>query len=138
VHTPVELYFHIPIDLFRMGTPTKPKFDYLRTSPPRSQDENYDVKIHPIANVIDRNSGGLSLFQAPDFSNGRDWWVIPKDTALPAGFSITKDLTKGKFKGHFSIRSLSDIHVDLWRRTLKEWADENAIHIDKYRKIRAV
>ena len=39
MHTPIEFYIKIPKDLFRAGTPTKPKFDYIRTMPPRTDDQ---------------------------------------------------------------------------------------------------
>ncbi len=45
MHTPIKFYVKLPTDLFRAGTPTKPKFDYLRTSPPRDDTQIYDVKI---------------------------------------------------------------------------------------------
>ena len=110
MHTPIKFYVKIPVDLFRGGTPTKHKFDYLRTMPPRKEEQIYDVKINPKTKVIDHTSGGLSLFNAPDFSFGPDWWIIPAGTQLPDGFTITKDLTNGKFKGHFTIRALADMH----------------------------
>jgi hypothetical protein len=134
VHTPIQFYVRIPADLFRGGTPTKPKFDYLRTMPPRTADETYDVKIDPVTRMIDHTSGGLSLFDSPDFSFGPDWWVIPAGTELPPGFTVSKDLTNGKFKGHYTIRSMNDIHEDVWKRELASWANEHAVHIKKYRK----
>jgi hypothetical protein len=132
MHTPVEFYVKLPRDLFRGGTPTKPRFDYLRTMPPRSEDQVYDVKIDPETNIIDCKSGGLSLFDEPNFNFGPDWWVIPKGTCLPPGFTISKDLTGGKLKGHYTIRSLSNIHVDTWKKILKEWAEENAVHLSQH------
>ncbi len=132
MHTPIKFYIKIPVDLFRAGTPTKPKFDYIRTMPPRTEDETYDVKINPKTGMIDSKSGGLSLFNAPNYSFGSDWWVIPGDTALPPDFTISKDLTNGKFKGHYTIRSMLDIHKDIWKKTLREWAEEHAIHISEY------
>ncbi|GLQ32854.1 hypothetical protein [Litoribrevibacter albus] len=136
MHTPIEFYIKIPVDLFRGGTPTKPKFDYLRTLPPRSEDQVYDVKINAETKMIDSSSGGLSLFNAPNFSFGSDWWVLPKDTPLPHGFTISKDLTNGKFKGHYTIRSLTDIHVDTWKKKLKAWAEEYAVNLNEYRRAR--
>lgn len=137
MHTPIEFYVKIPADLFRAGTPTKPKFDYLRTMPPRDEDQVYDVKVDPETGKIDCKSGGLSVFNTPNYSFGSDWWVLPKGTPLPVGFTISKDLTGGKFKGHYTIRSMSDIHVDVWKRKLKEWAENNAIHINEYRASKA-
>ena len=134
MHTPIKFYVKIPVDLFRGGTPTKHKFDYLRTMPPRKEEQTYDVKINPKTKVIDYTSGGLSLFNAPDFSFGPDWWVIPAGTQLPDGFTITKDLTNGKFKGHFTIRALTDMHETIWKQKLSEWADKYATHINEHKK----
>lgn len=134
MYTPVEFYVKLPTDLFRGGTPTKPRFDYLRTMPPRNEDQVYDVKIDPKTNMIDCKSGGLSMFDCPNFNFGDDWWVIPKGTVLPPGFTISKDLTNGKLKGHYSIRALSNIHIEAWKSILKKWAEENAIHLSKFSK----
>lgn len=132
MHTPIEFYVVVPLDLYRVGSPSKPRFDYLRTSPPRTELQVFDVKVDPKTNVIDSKSGGLSLFSRPNFEFSKDWWVIPKGTKLPRGFTLSKDLTGDKLKGHFSVRSMIDIHVDVWRRTLLEWAEENAVHIKDY------
>lgn len=137
MHTPIEFYLKIPVDLFRGGTPTKPKFDYLRTMPPRTDDQVYDVKIDPRTQKIDSKSGGLSLFNTPNFSFGQDWWVLPKDTPVPPGFTVSKDLTDGKFKGHYTIRSLEDIHVEIWKKTLKQWAEKYAINIKEHQATKA-
>lgn len=134
MHVPIKFYVKIPADLFRGGTPTKHKFDYLRTMPPRKENEIYDVKVNPRNGIIDHRSGGLSLFDTPDFTFGQDWWVIPAGTELPEGFTLTKDHTNGKFKGHYTIRSLADIHESTWKQTLAEWADKYAIHINEYKK----
>jgi hypothetical protein len=120
----------MPEDLYRAGTPSKSKFDYLRTMPPRKLEQVYDVKINPDTNIIEASSGGLSMFDKPNYKFGKDWWVMPKGTKLPNGFTISKDLTDGKFKGHYTIRSLSNISVDSWKRIFKLWGEENAIHIN--------
>ncbi|SBS28892.1 hypothetical protein MSP8886_01350 [Marinomonas spartinae] len=133
MHTPVEYFIKLPTALFRAGARTKPKFDYLRTMPPRDDTQVYDVKINPKTKMIDHKSGGLSLFTEPNLRFGPDWWVLPEDTPLPAGFTLTKDLTNGKFRGHYSIRSLEDIHVDIWKKTLLAWANEYAIHVSEYK-----
>jgi hypothetical protein len=137
MHTPIKFYVKIPVDLFRAGTPTKPKFDYIRTMPPRKEDQTYDVKIDPVTKMLEAKSGGLSMFNAPNYKFGKDWWVIPVDTELPSGFTISKDLTDGKLKGHYTIRSMSDIHIDIWKTTLREWAEEHAVHISEYEKSEA-
>ncbi|MGH1470365.1 MAG: hypothetical protein ACRBCS_04185 [Cellvibrionaceae bacterium] len=133
MHTPIEFYIKIPTDLYRSGTPTKPKFDYIRTSPPRSEDQLFDLKIDPKTKQICQESGGLSLFNQPKFNNGNDWWVIPMGTNVPQGFTVTKDLTDGVFRGHYSLRSLRSIHIDEWKKILRDWAEEHAIHIEEYR-----
>lgn len=132
MHTPIKFYLEIPTNLYRGGTATKPKFDYIRTSPPRDEDERFDIKINPDTKIIEHMSGGLSLFNKPNFENGTNWWVVPAGIELPPGFTVTKDLTNGIFKGHYSIRALSDIHIDDWKKILKEWAEEHAIHISEY------
>ena len=136
MHTPIEFYVKLPADLFRGGTPTKHKFDYLRTAPPRNEGQTYDVKLNPNNGLIDRKSGGLSLFNTPNYKFGGDWWVIPNGTRLPPEFTLSKDLTDGKFRGHYTIRALIDLPVNIWKQNLAKWADEHAIHINQYKKVK--
>jgi hypothetical protein len=89
MHTPIEFYVKLPADLFRGGTPTKHKFDYLRTMPPRNSDQTYDVKINSTTGLFDHTTGGLSLFNAPNYRFGPDWWVIPAGTKLPPEFTLS-------------------------------------------------
>ncbi len=135
MHTPIKFYVKLPADLFRGGTPTKHKFDYLRTMPPRREDQTYDVKINSASGLIDHTTGGLSLFNNPNYGFGQDWWVIPLGTKLPPEFTLSKDLTDGKFRGHYTIRALFDMHESTWKRKLSDWADRHAIHIKQYKKV---
>ena len=134
MHTPIEFYVKVPKDLYRRGGATKPRFDYIRTSPPREAPQKFDLKVKKIGGktLIDHKSGGLSLFDKADFRSGEDWWVIPKGTPLPPGFTVTKDLTGNVFKGHYSIRALSDIELKKWKKELGEWAEKNTVHVNKF------
>lgn len=139
MHTPIEFYLKVPEDLFRKGTPKKPKFDYLRTSPPREAPQRFDVKVKIVTGklIIEPRTGGLSLFDSPSRRAGVDWWVIPRAVALPHGFTISKDLTAGVFRGHYTIHSLKEIDVDTWKKTIGQWAEEHAIHIEEYHRLKA-
>lgn len=55
--TPIQFYVKLPADLYRAGTPTKHKFDSLRTMPPRTEEKTYDVKINPKTGFIDHTAG---------------------------------------------------------------------------------
>jgi hypothetical protein len=140
MHTPVEMYMEAPVDLFRRGGAKKPRFDYIRTSPPRQPPQKFDVDVKVDSSsgkvIIDATSGGLSLFNTPDFRSGKDWWVIPKGTELPPGFVFSMDLTDGVFRGHFSIRSINDVELEYWKNTLEKWAEKVAIHISTYNEIK--
>jgi hypothetical protein len=135
MHTPLEFYIKAPVDLFRRGGAKKPKFDYIRTSPPREAPQKFDLEVSEKSGkfFIKLQSGGLSLFNKPDLRSGNDWWVIPKGTALPPGFTVSKDLTGNTFRGHYSIRSLQDIDVELWKITLGTWAEKFAVHVNAYK-----
>lgn len=134
MHTPVGFYLRTPVDLFRRGGAKKPRFDYIRTSPPRETPEKFDLKVDEQFGkiIINHCSGGLSLFNKPDFRSGKDWWLIPKGTVLPPGFTITKDLTFGKFHGHYSIRAKEDIELDVWKEKLGKWAETHAVHVNTF------
>jgi len=45
---------------------------------------------------------------------------------------VTKDLTGGSFKGHYSIRCLLAIDVKQWKEDLGKWAEEKAIHVNMF------
>jgi hypothetical protein len=130
-HTPFKLYVVLPIGLFRAGNATEPKFDYLRTNPPRKDDEVFDMKFEEGSDtILDHKSGGLSLFEQP--SAGRsDWYVVEAGTELPPGFEASQDLTDGKLEGHWTIRATKNIHIDVWKKTLKEWAQRHAKRWDR-------
>jgi hypothetical protein len=131
MQTPVEFYVRLPVNLYRAGTPTRPKFDYLRTMPPRTEEQAYDVKVDTSTGLIDHRSGGLSLFDKPNLDYSDDWWLVPAGTKLPPGFTLSKDTTGNKFRGHFSIRALHDMPIDLWKKTLADWANNHASHINR-------
>lgn len=136
MHTPVEFFIKVPEDLYRRGGLNKPRFDYIRTSPPREAPHKFDLKVSIIKGktIIDHKSGGLSLFNKPDYRNGVDWWLIPKGTSLPPGYTLSKDLTGNTFKGHYSIRSVHDIELEKWKVDLGLWAEKNALHINRVTK----
>lgn len=134
MHTPVDFYVKVPVDLYRRGGAKKPRFDYIRTSPPREAAEKFDVKVKSDGTggyIIDHKSGGLSLANRMDFRAGDDWWLIPKGTVLPAGYTLTRDMTGSSFKGHYSIRSTRDIDLKKWKADLGKWAEENALHLNR-------
>ncbi len=95
--------------------------------PPRTEDQRFDIKIDPVTNKVKHKTGGLSLFDKSDHEFSSNWWVIPAGTDLPDDFEVSKDLTNGKFEGHYTIRALKDIDLDGWKKTLKEWAEDEAI-----------
>lgn len=136
MHIPIEFYVRLPVELYRGGTPTRPKFNYLRTSPPRKENQKFDVKIDSNTGLISHRTGGLSLFNKPDYSFGPDWWVIKAGTKLPSGFTLSKDLANGKFMGHYSIRSLSNISEKDWKQALKKWGEKHAVHINTFKKVK--
>lgn len=103
--------------------------------PPREGDQTWDVKIDAITNMIYSSSGGLSLFDQPALNATDDWWVIEAGTQMPLGFHLSMDQNKdGKYDGHFTVRALQDMHIEVWKKTLKEWAEQHAIRLDDYRR----
>lgn len=138
MHTPIDFYVKVPVDLYRRGGATKPRFDYIRTSPPREAPQKFDLKVKTVGGrtVIDHKSGGLSLFDKPDFLSGADWWMIPAGTLLPPGYTLSRDLTGKTFKGHYSIRALTDIDIEKWKSDLGRWAEEKAIHVNRFTAMR--
>ena len=138
MHTPIEFYIEAPVNLYRRGGASKPRFDYIRTSPPRVTPQKFDLKVKDENGrlIIDHTSGGLSLFDKPNFKSGKDWWLIPKGTSLPPGFTLSKDVTNNVFKGHYSIRSKVDIDITQWKQILGHWAERKAIHLSEIQEKR--
>ena len=134
MHTITDFYVKVPVDLYRRGGAKTPRFDYIRTCPPRDVADKFDLKVKPNGSggyVIDHTSGGLSLSNRPHLRTGEDWWLIPKGTPLPPGFTLTRDLTGSSFKGHYTIRSTHDIDLELWKSELGKWAEKHALHINR-------
>lgn len=74
------------------------------------------------------------MFNNPNYEFGADWWVVPAGTILPPEFTLSKDLTDGKFRGHYTIRALVDMQETAWKRKLSDWADKYAVHVNQYKK----
>jgi hypothetical protein len=91
--------------------------DHVRTSPPRLEDESYEVKVYPGKDGqpwVDHRSGGLSLFDAPSDKPGVKWWKIPADTPVPAGLVLTEDIhhhSTGDKRKHYSLRPAFDMSL---------------------------
>jgi hypothetical protein len=120
VHTPLEFYLKLPQDLYRAGRKNKARLDYIRTMPPRTKDETWDMKIFERGGqtFVDSKSGGLSLFNFRNPQFGPFWWKIPKGTPLPADLHISLDDTPRK--AHFTVRPLVDMRLDVFLGKLRE------------------
>jgi hypothetical protein len=65
-HTVVELYVKVvPVDLFRNGARNSPQLHKLRTMPPRTLLQSYDIKLFTKDGIddVDKDSGGISTFE---------------------------------------------------------------------------
>ncbi|WKE64630.1 hypothetical protein PVT67_13255 [Gallaecimonas kandeliae] len=121
MHTPVEFYVTLPADLFRSGTKSKAKFDYIRTMPPRTDDQTWDIRIYDKNGVqfVDARSGGLSLFNYRNPRFGNFWWKLPKGTKVPSGLHISLDDGGRDGKHHFTVRPLMDMALTTFIEKLK-------------------
>ncbi len=122
MHTPLEFYVKLPEDLFRLGRKTKAKMDYIRTTPPRSEESKWDLRIFKRdgKDYVDSKSGGLSLFNYRNPSLGSLWWKIPKGTNLPVGLHLSLDKGGVEGKSHFTVRPLYDMPLEQYMEKLRE------------------
>jgi hypothetical protein len=119
MHTPLEFYVVLPCDLFRLGRKTIAKMDYIRTTPPRTEEESWDIRIKENG-LVDAKSGGLSLFNFRNPRFGVLWWKIPKGTKLPPGLHVSLDEGGSPGKRHFTVRPLYDMSLETYLEKLRE------------------
>ena len=119
MHTSIDFYVVLPCDLFRLGRRTKAKMDYIRPTPPRGEEESWDVRIGQDG-LVDCKSGGLSLFNYRNPSFGAMWWKIPRGTRMPVGLHVSMDAGGSATKRHFTVRPLYDMPLEIYLEKLRE------------------
>jgi Tse2 ADP-ribosyltransferase toxins len=117
-HTIVELYVKvIPTGLFRLGSKNSPQLHKLRTMPPRTIAESFDIEIydHHGESFVAKDTGGISTFDQKN-NFGEFWWVIPKGTPIPAGLRVSQDFNPKPGLGptHYTIRPLHDMPLTMY------------------------
>lgn len=123
MHTPIQFYVTLPIDLFRMGRKKKAKLDYIRTTPPRDEENQvWDLRVYEKNGMtyVDSQSGGLSLFNYRNPKFGTLWWKIPKSTKMPNGIHVSLDEGGKNGKHHFTVRPLYDMPYSLYLEKLQQ------------------
>lgn len=122
MHTPIQFYVTLPFDLFRLGRKTKAKFDYIRTTPPREEEQTWDVRVYKKNDIdfVDSKSGGLSLFNYRNPKFGTLWWKLPAKSKMPQGLHVSLDDGGSLGKNHFTIRPLYDMSVTLYLDKLNQ------------------
>ncbi len=86
--TVVEIFVKIiPVNLFRMGTKNNPQLNKLRTMPPRTIEQSFDIQIYQKNGVdfVSRDTGGISTFDREKSGLSGYWWCIPRGTKIPEG-----------------------------------------------------
>ena len=109
-----------PVDLWRMGTATSPKFDKIRV-PPHPRPDLPAREVDGVTMVSPRK-GGLSLFDNinPQLQGGV-WWVIPQDTAIPAGLGLTRERVSGRFDyHHYTVHPTREMSLEEFIKLLAE------------------
>ena len=89
------LYFdRLPVDLFRHGSSTSPQMYKPRTMPPRQLGQVHDIKIYRKNGIdwVDRESGGISLFNKPNLRFGNRWWKLSKGTKISPFLSALAEI----------------------------------------------
>ena len=126
-HTIIEMFVKVvPVDLFRSGSINGPNLHKLRTMPPRTIEQSFDVQIYVKNGIsfVSKDTGGISTFDKIRPGIGNYWWKIPKGTKIPAGLRISRDSnqTPSSNPTHYTIRPQSDMPLTRYIRLLQELA----------------
>jgi len=113
-HTIVEMYIKVvPTNLYRHGGKNSPELHKLRTMPPRTIEERFDIALYKKNNCsyVSKDTGGISTFNQQSSKFGKFWWVIPKGTKIPVGLRVSRDFnSKPSSKPtHYTIRPVVDM-----------------------------
>lgn len=79
-HVVIELFVKVvPTDLFRLGTKNSPQLHKLRTMPPRTLDQAFDIEIYERngAMFVSKDSGGISTFDKKQSFGGLFQRALP-------------------------------------------------------------
>lgn len=68
---------------------------------------------------MQHDSGGISTFNRPNAKFEVWWYRIPKGTPLPPGLHLSMDHTDGVFKGHYTIRPITNMTLDDFKSKLR-------------------
>ena len=124
-HTIIDIYIKVvPTNLYRHGAKNSPQLHKLRTMPPRTIEESFDIELYEKNNIsyVSKNTGGISTFNQKNPRFGNFWWVIPKGTKIPQGLRISQDFNSkpGSKPTHYTIRPAIDMPLIEYIRLLDE------------------
>lgn len=126
-NTVVEMYVKVmPTNLFRSGTKNNPQLHKLRTMPPRTIEQSFDIQTYNKNGIdyVSKDTGGISTFDRIRYGFGVFWWKIPKGTKIPPGLRISRDFNpKPSFNPtHYTIRPLIDMPLTQYIALLQKLA----------------
>ena len=126
-HTIVEMYVKVvPVNLYRNGAKNSPQLYKLRTMPPRTLEQSFDIQIYKNNGIdyVSKNTGGISTFDREKLGFGGFWWKIPRGTKVPLGLRISMDFNPKPSANptHYTIRPLFDMPLMQYISLLEELA----------------
>lgn len=126
-HTIVEMYVKvIPVNLYRNGAKNSSQLHKLRTMPPRTLEQSFDIQIYKKHGVdyVSKDTGGISTFDREKPGFGAFWWKIPKGTKIPSGLRVSMDFNPKPSANptHYTIRPLFDMPLTQYVSLLEELA----------------
>lgn len=125
--TVVEMFVRVvPTNLFRSGTKNAPQLHKLRTMPPRTIEESFDIEIYKKGGIdfVSKDTGGISTFDREKPGFGDFWWKIPKGTQIPLGLRVSRDFNPkpSTQPTHYTIRPACDMPLTQYISLLQELA----------------
>ncbi|MEK8016946.1 MAG: hypothetical protein VSS75_008765 [Candidatus Parabeggiatoa sp.] len=109
---------YVPECLYRSGNSSSPKLDHVRIN--RGPDKDDDIATTVINGItyVYPNTGGISVFNTPDYTLSKKWWICYANVILPSKLILVHDSTAFNGCKHFTISPKYFMTLDEYKKQL--------------------